>query len=106
MTVMTSPEKAKPETAGKIALVLSGGGFPGWMYEVGCMTALDEFFEEGFSVNDFDIYVGTSAGAAVAALVANGVKPRTIFEAIRDDQESVFNFKRHDIYDFGYQETF
>ena len=102
---MTSPEKAKPETAGKIALVLSGGGFPGWMYEVGCMTALDEFFEEGFSINDFDIYVGTSAGACVAALMASQVKPRQIFDAIREDQDSPFNFKSTDIYSFGYQET-
>src|SRR3990172_4784211 len=105
MTVMTSPEKAKPETAGKIALVLSGGGFPGWMYEVGCMTAVDEFFEEGFSINDFDIYVGTSAGACVAALMASQVKPRQIFDTIREDQDSPFNFKSTDIYSFGYQET-
>ncbi|HSG05843.1 MAG TPA: patatin-like phospholipase family protein, partial [Nitrospiria bacterium] len=89
-----------------MALVLAGGGFPGWMYEVGCLMALDQFFDDGFSVNDFDIFVGTSAGACVASLIANQVKPRAIFEAIRDDKDSPFNFKSHDIYGFGYQETF
>lgn len=90
----------------KTALVLAGGGFPGWMYEIGCLTALDEFFEDGFSVNDFDIYVGTSAGACVATLIASGIKPRQIFDAIRENQDSPFNFKSADIYSFGYEETF
>lgn len=90
---------------GKRALVLAGGGIPGWMYEIGCLTALDDFFD-GFSVNEFDIYVGTSAGAAVAALIANGVRPRAIYEDIKNDRKTPYNFARRDIYSFGYQETF
>ncbi len=93
------------ERRGKTALVLAGGGFPGFMYEIGCLTALDEFFEPGFSVNQFDIIVGTSAGSAVAALIANGVRPREIFDAILNDSDSPYNFKRENIYSFGYQET-
>ena len=89
----------------KTALVLAGGGFPAYMYEIGCLTALDDFFCDGFSTNDFDIYVGTSAGAAVTALVANGVKPRRIYEDIGADHDSVFNFRRKDIYSFGIHET-
>jgi predicted acylesterase/phospholipase RssA len=89
----------------KTALVLSGGGIPGWMYEIGCLTALDDFFD-GFSVNQFDIYVGTSAGAAVAAMLANGIKPRDIYEDIKTGKKSPANFSRKDIYSFGYQETF
>ncbi len=89
----------------KTALVLAGGGFPAYMYEIGCLTALDDFFHDGFSSNDFDVFVGTSAGAAVAALIANGVKPRRIYEDIQEDRQSVFNFRRTDIYSFGYQET-
>jgi len=82
----------------KTALVLAGGGIPGWMYEIGALTALDDLFSEGFSINDFDIYVGTSAGAAVASLIANRVKPRTIFQAILEDQESPFNYNRTNVY--------
>jgi NTE family protein len=90
---------------GKTALVLAGGGFPGFMYEIGCLTALDEIFEPGFNINQFDIYVGASAGSAIAALIANGVRPRDIFEAILNDTDSPYNFKRENIYSFGYQET-
>jgi len=101
-----SNRSASPSREGKMALVLSGGGFPGWMYEIGCLSALDEFFDDGFSVTDFDIYVGTSAGAGVAALIANQVKPVDIFDAIRENKDSPFNFKSSNIYSFGYQETF
>jgi predicted acylesterase/phospholipase RssA len=100
-----SNRPAPPSREGKMALVLSGGGFPGWMYEIGCLSALDEFFDDGFSVTDFDIFVGTSAGAGVAALVANQVKPADIFDAIRENKDHPFNFKSKDIYSFGYQET-
>ncbi len=89
----------------KRALVLAGGGIPGWMYEIGTLTALDDFFVD-FSVNDFDIYVGTSAGATAAALMASRLSPRTIYEAITLNQDSLLNFKRRDIYSFGYRETF
>ena len=90
----------------KTALVLGGGGIPGWMYEIGVLTALDDFFD-GFSVNQFDIYVGSSAGAAVAALMANGVKPRDIYDDIKANQRNTpFHFTQKDIYSFGYQETF
>lgn len=93
------------ERRGKMALVLAGGGFPGFMYEIGCLTALDEIFEPGFNVNQFDIYVGSSAGSAVAALIANGVRPREIYDAILNNTNSPYNFKREHIYSFGYQET-
>ena len=82
----------------KTGLVLAGGGIPGWVYEAGAMAALDDFLEDGFCVNDFDIFVGTSAGAAVASLIANGVSPREIFDVIVSEKEHPFNFQRKDIY--------
>lgn len=89
----------------KVALVLSGGGIPGWMYEIGALTALDEFFTGGFDTNRFDLYVGTSAGAAVAALLAAGIPPRAVYDAIVNDADSPYNFSRRDIYTFGTGET-
>ena len=98
---MTQSASPRPKTA----LVLVGGGIPGWMYEIGCLTALDDFFD-GFSVNQFDIFVGTSAGAAAVAMLANGMKPRDIYEDLKSGRKSPANFARKDIYSFGYQETY
>ncbi len=64
----------------KLALALAGGGFTGYLFEIGALTGLDDFFGESFTSNDFDMYVGVSAGSAVAALLAQGVKPEEILE--------------------------
>src|SRR2546423_10903630 len=58
----------------KTALVLGGGGFTGAVYEIGALRALD-LLSVNRTVNQFDVYVGTSAGAIVAALTANGITP-------------------------------
>jgi NTE family protein len=58
----------------KTALVLGGGGFTGGVYEIGALRALD-LLAANRTINQFDVYVGTSAGAFVASLCANGVTP-------------------------------
>jgi NTE family protein len=68
----------------KTALVLGGGGFTGGVYEIGALRALDLLAVDR-TVNEFDVYVGTSAGAIIAALAANGVTPEQMMRAI-DDQ--------------------
>lgn len=100
--VETQPSELE---TGRVALVLAGGGIPGWMYEVGCLTALDEFFDDGFNCNRFDLYVGTSAGASIAAMLANGITPREVYDAVVTDVDSPYNFGRRDIYTLGTRET-
>lgn len=65
----------------KTALVLGGGGFTGAVYEIGALRALD-LLSVNRSVNDFDIYVGTSAGSFVAAMTANGVTPEEMMRVL------------------------
>ncbi len=65
----------------KSALVLGGGGFTGGVYEIGALRALD-LLSVNRTVNQFDVYVGTSAGSFVAAAVANGVTPEEIMRVI------------------------
>ncbi len=56
-------------------------GVTGLTYEVGALRALDDLLV-GTTVNDFDLYVGTSAGSLVAALLANRISPTDIALAI------------------------
>jgi predicted acylesterase/phospholipase RssA len=66
--------KAKASPGKKIGLALAGGGPLGGIYEVGALIALNEALD-GFDFHDADVYVGVSAGALVASLLANGVSP-------------------------------
>jgi predicted acylesterase/phospholipase RssA len=65
----------------KTALVLGGGGFTGGVYEMGALRAFD-LLAVNRTVNDFDIYVGTSSGAFVASMLANGVTPEEMFRVL------------------------
>ncbi|MFZ0972052.1 MAG: patatin-like phospholipase family protein [Solirubrobacteraceae bacterium] len=71
----------RPRTRSKSALVLGGGGFTGGVYEIGALRALD-LLSVNRTVNEFDVYVGTSAGSFVAAAVANGVTPEEMMRVI------------------------
>jgi NTE family protein len=65
----------------KTALVLGGGGFTGGVYQIGALRALD-LLSVNRTVNQFDVYVGTSAGAFVAALAANGITPEEMMRVV------------------------
>ncbi len=65
----------------KTALVLGGGGFTGAVYEIGALRALD-LLSVNRTVNQFDVYVGTSAGSFVGALTANGITPEEMMRVV------------------------
>ena len=66
--------RRKRRKGDKTALVLGGGGFTGGVYEIGALRALD-LLAVNTTVNEFDVYVGTSAGSFVASMTANGITP-------------------------------
>jgi NTE family protein len=76
-------------TRSKSALVLGGGGFTGGVYEIGALRALD-LLSVNRTVNEFDVYVGTSAGSFVAAAVANGVTPEEMMRVIVQQVPTAF----------------
>src|SRR5881398_2598613 len=73
----------------RTALVLGGGGFTGGVYEIGALRALD-LLSVNKSINQFDVYVGTSAGSFVAALVANGVTPEEMMRVVNQQVPTPF----------------
>jgi NTE family protein len=76
-----SNERRRRPRRDKTALVLGGGGFTGGVYEIGALRALD-LLAVNSTVNNFDVYVGTSAGSFIAALCANGVTPEEMMKIV------------------------
>src|SRR3954466_12834056 len=73
----------------KTALVLGGGGFTGGVYEIGALRALD-LLSVNRTINQFDVYVGTSAGSFVAALAANGITPEEMMRVVNQQVPTPF----------------
>jgi NTE family protein len=79
----------------KTALVLGGGGFTGGVYEIGALRALD-LLAVNSTVNNFDVYVGTSAGSFVAAMLSNGVTPDEMMQVL-NSRDGVSEFDDLDL---------
>src|SRR5436309_5599070 len=73
----------------KTALMLGGGGVTGGVYEIGALRALD-LLSVNRTVNQFDVYVGTSAGSFVAALTANGITPEEMMRVVNQQVPTAF----------------
>ncbi len=84
-------------TRGKTALVLAGGGLTGAVYEIGALRAIDDLLTDR-TVNDFDLYVGTSAGALVGSLIANGITPETMLQALSGNHPDIRAIERGDLF--------
>lgn len=84
----------------KRALMLAGGGVIGGMYEVGVLAALDDALP-GFRANQFDLYVGSSSGSVVSSLMANGIRPRDLYEILDEERDDPLNFQRGSVHHKG-----
>jgi predicted acylesterase/phospholipase RssA len=74
---MSAPHR----TTTTVGLALAGGGPEGSIYEIGAVRALDEALE-GIDLNRLPVYVGVSAGAFIAACLANHITTDQMCRAI------------------------
>jgi len=81
----------------KTALVLAGGGVTGVVYEIGALRAIDDMLVD-YSINDFDIYVGTSAGSLVSSFLANGFSPTEIMQVMDDRHPEIRGIRVNDVF--------
>ena len=81
----------------RIALVLAGGAITGGGFKLGGLKALDDFLVNR-KTTDFDIYVGLSAGAFLAAPLASGVTPPEMMRSLEGSSEEFTQFGPLDFY--------
>jgi predicted acylesterase/phospholipase RssA len=77
----------KTSSVPRVGLALAGGGPLGAIYEIGALAALQDALP-GLRLHALDGYVGVSAGAIVAAALANGITPRQLVAAFIDRPRS------------------
>jgi len=94
-----SPVQVKRKTA----LVLAGGGLAGAVYEIGALRAIDDLLVDR-TVNDFDIYVGTSAGAFIGSMLANGISPETMLQVVEGSHPELRPLRRTDLFNFNHRQ--
>lgn len=87
----------------KVALVLAGGAVTGGAFKLGGLKALDDFLINR-KVTDFDLYVGLSAGALLAAPLAASVPPSEMLKALDGTSEEFSRFRPSDFYHLNTQE--
>lgn len=97
LTVIHRGDLSSRRKNARIALVLAGGAVTGGAYKLGGLKALDDFLLER-SASDFDIYVGLSAGALLAAPLASGVTPSEMLRALDGRAEDFGSLSPLDFY--------
>ena len=103
ITIVQKSDPAKSRPKARRALVLAGGAISGGAFKLGGLLALDRFFGN-YRVTDFDIYMGISAGAFLAAPLAAGIEPVELVEALYGSTGRVSMFHGTDFYRLNWRE--
>lgn len=74
-----------------IGLAIAGGGPVGAVYEIGALRALEESID-GLQLHHLDVYVGVSAGAFLAASLANGISCKELCRIFMGTQHAALKF--------------
>ncbi|MBI4411924.1 MAG: patatin-like phospholipase family protein [Deltaproteobacteria bacterium] len=81
ITIVNKSDPKEKKDNPKLALVLAGGAISGGAFKVGGLKALNDYLVNK-KVTDFDIYVGLSAGAFLAAPLSGGIPPEEMLASL------------------------
>jgi predicted acylesterase/phospholipase RssA len=87
----------------RLGLALAGGGPAGAVYEIGALRALEEAIE-GLDLNLCEVYVGVSAGAFLAASLANGQTVTQLVRGLVIDEPGEHPFESTSFFQPAYRE--
>jgi predicted acylesterase/phospholipase RssA len=103
ITIIQKLDPALPRVPrGKVGLVLAGGAVSGGAFKAGGLRALDESLvrrrvpggtSHAFGLNEFDVFVGLSAGSVLAAVLAAGIVPDEIFKIMQGRSDTYETFQ-------------
>lgn len=97
VTIVQKSDLSIRKRGAKTALIITGGALTGGAYELGGLKALNDLMVNK-GVTDFDIYVGLSAGAFLAAPLACGISPEELLASLDGKSEILTQFSLLDLY--------
>jgi NTE family protein len=97
ITIVQKSDLSRPHHGARKALVLAGGAISGGAFKLGGLEAFDRFLGST-RVNDFDMFMGISAGAFIAAPIAGGLPPSELVEAFVGEPTRMPRFRMSDFY--------
>lgn len=103
ITIIQKSDLTVRKPGAKIALVLAGGAVTGGAFKAGGLKALDDFLVNR-KTTDFDIYVGLSAGAFLAAPLATGVSPAEMLRSLEGSSEEFTMLRAGEFYNLNLAE--
>ncbi|MDX1461024.1 MAG: patatin-like phospholipase family protein [Xanthomonadales bacterium] len=93
LTLLQASQTSRgPQSDAKTGLAIAGGGPVGAIYELGALRALDECLE-GRRLHELDVYVGVSAGAFIAASLANRIPTSELCRIFMADRRASVKFE-------------
>lgn len=92
MLKLQDAKQKKTRRQPRIGLAMAGGGPLGAIYELGALRALDESID-GLSLHNLNTYVGVSAGAFLAASLANNMSTAQISRIFMSRKDAEFAFR-------------
>lgn len=103
ITIVQKSDLSRKKPHAKIALVLAGGAITGGTFKAGGLKALNDFLVNR-KVTEFDIYVGVSAGALLAAPLAGGIAPEEMLKSLDGSSDIFSQLSPLDLYSLNWQE--
>jgi predicted acylesterase/phospholipase RssA len=103
LTLIRKSQGVRPKREPVVALVLAGGAVSGGAFKVGGLKALNDFLV-GRKITDFDMYVGLSAGAMLAAALSAGVTPDEMVAVLEGDSARLRQLRPLDFYNPNWRE--
>ena len=97
LTLIRKSTGRPPKRNPRVALVLAGGAVSGGAFKVGGLKALNDYFV-GRGIDDFDMYVGLSAGAVLAVPLAAGIDPDEMVKVLEGTSERFEQLRPIDFY--------
>lgn len=97
VTIVQKSDLSIRKRGAKIALVLAGGAVTGSAYELGGLKALNDLMINK-DITDFDIYIGLSAGAFLAAPLACGLSPEELLASLDGKSDVLTQFSIFSLY--------